>query len=275
MKVDVVVICEGGQHASLQQLFQGGGTDGTLDALYWEQVVETLGIGKRFHFKSAGDKTNLLSIADDVASNGINTVTVCLDRDYDWHLGKRVTHDRVAYTYGYSWENDITSIEALQRFMESYIGRGTASRPISQGMAADCDVFSRSLVSWCEKDMAAIARSRGSVFDRDRPSRSLRVLNGVTLQTATLQARLTAMGYRRGPNRVGRLSRQSIHRDCYGKLIAKARFHIFLGWLRRAANLTVQYETFARQLIFHTQTLLRAGHLPDYARHLATMRPAF
>lgn len=275
IKADKIVLCEGGQHVGYQDVLAGAGSDGTIDALYWEAMVGEMGLTGSFHFKSVGNKDNLISIAEDVEKNGINTITVCLDSDYDGHLNKKVRYRRVAYTHGYSWENDIVAPGTLEALFVQYVGNGSHTRSIRQNLQAQIGEISGSLVRWCEMDIACHSRRLGCLLDRTNPMRSIDLQGGIGLHHANLRRRLNQLGFSRGPNRLVRVSKGDVAKVCFGKLVAKLHYHIFSAAVHRVTGIKIQYDAFVRLAISQTANLIRSGNLAALAAHVLSLRPAF
>lgn len=106
-QVDIVVFCEGGESVSYENATNSSRTDGTLDSLYWEGIIGFYNTGKTYHVKSVGSKSTLKLLAEDVLERDISTISICMDADYERVLGGNCHGPRVAWTMGYSWENDV------------------------------------------------------------------------------------------------------------------------------------------------------------------------
>jgi len=167
--VDVVVFCEGGPSIAIADAMVGQGAEDTHDILYWSVVVDHLKTGKNFHFKSVGSKATLRALSADVEENNIETVTVCLDRDYDCLTGKQLQHKRLAYTYGYSWENDVVQAEVLRNVFHSLVGVGQKQAKAFDDMLVQLTKYSASVARWCEIDISFVSKGNGGIFDRDKP----------------------------------------------------------------------------------------------------------
>lgn len=95
----------------------------SLDQYFWMSVTKTCAPGKKFKILSRGGKPDLMAIATEVASGNVNCTIVAMDRDYDFEIGSSVSHPRIVYTHGYSWENDVWCCSMLKDIIEElYMG---------------------------------------------------------------------------------------------------------------------------------------------------------
>lgn len=96
-RVDFVVYCEGRPPSN--------GDDTSLDALFWQRAFDAYS-QKAVYCKTHGSKNDLQKIAEHLISEKINNIIVAMDRDYDDLFSCMKIHNRIIYTYGYSWESD-------------------------------------------------------------------------------------------------------------------------------------------------------------------------
>lgn len=80
--VDAVVYGEGGSHDD--------NFSESFDILFWRRVFETFNPGKSFGFLPKGGKPHLLSIAENVVKDNIETEYVAIDSDYDDLRGQKI-----------------------------------------------------------------------------------------------------------------------------------------------------------------------------------------
>jgi hypothetical protein len=276
-KVDVVVFCEGGTVSDLDQSIASKTSDGTLDTFYWSYVVSFLWPSRKFYIKSAGGKETLRAIASDVESSGLTTITVCLDSDYDMILSNRLNYTRVAYTHGYSWENDTISQCILDRLIRMYIGDGTDQRAIIHECISHLQVLYTSMVRWCEVDISLVAQGRPAIFERSKPMSCLDITNGLPLlRELRLSDKLTTLGYKRKPKRKLKLLTADVPHVMFGKLIAKIAFHITVTAVRRVVpDFKLQYDNFMRQAVSLTMEALNNGQITKLSGHHSEQRGAF
>lgn len=114
--VDFVVYVEGKYEENNNDLV-------SHDQYFWRSVAEAVLPERTFKFISRGSKVALLPIATEIISGDISNTLVALDRDYDFECNDSLSHPRIIYTYGYSWENDAWNSESIMRLVdELYIG---------------------------------------------------------------------------------------------------------------------------------------------------------
>jgi len=269
------VFCEGGHVGTIEEALSAS-TDGlTLDTIFWSTMVQHFALTSSYHFKSLGNKETLKSIAVDVEENGIRTVTVCLDSDYDHVLGSALATSRVAYTYGYSWENDVVSPLVIQKILACLIG--PVPPKLTAGLLAALAELENDLAQWCEIDIALQARKKPSIFDRAKPLKCAD-LNKCPpcLNHAALKQRLTECGYVRRPKCVINVTASTSMRIAFGKMISRFIYHIVMTFAKQMLpNVRLDYTTFMTNAIAHTFSVDQLSQLPDLARHYSAQLAAF
>jgi hypothetical protein len=85
----------------------------SYDQYFWKSVSEVVAPDTTFKVLSRGGKPALLSIAHEIILGNISNTLVALDRDYDLECENQLSHPRVIYTLGYSWENDVWHCDGL------------------------------------------------------------------------------------------------------------------------------------------------------------------
>ncbi|WP_409998039.1 DUF4435 domain-containing protein [Bradyrhizobium sp. SZCCHNRI1001] len=272
---DVVVFCEGGPSLTVTEALYSPPSSITLDIVFWSAVISLLRIGSTFHLKSVGSKTTLTSIALDVEAKGITTVTVCLDSDYDRLLGAAISAKRVAYTYGYSWENDVLTSNVVKQVLSCLIGR---LQPGSeQALSAELNQLESDIARWCEVDIALRAKKRLSLFNRDKPlSCADMTIKPPRLKHDALKQRLKECGYVRRPKTIVCVSASTSMRIGYGKLISRLVYHTVISLAKQvASSVRLDYETFMKMAISYTFDAAEQGNLRALASHYSNQRHAF
>jgi hypothetical protein len=274
-KADVVVFCEGG-HAGTTDEALSTSTDGlTLDTIFWSTMVRHRTPTATYHFKSVGNKDTLKSIAVDVERKGITTVTVCLDSDYDHILGGALSFRRVAYTYGYSWENDVISPIVIQKILSCLIG------PVPPNVASDLLAalaqLENDIAPSCEIDIALRAKKKSAIFNREKPLSCADLTKlPPCLNQAALKKQLQACGYVRRPKRVVSVTASTSMRIAFGKLISQLAYHIVIKFAKRCfPKILMSYSVFVTNAIAHTFSFVGLGQLPDLAKHYSAQLSAF
>jgi Protein of unknown function (DUF4435) len=254
LNVDIVVYCEG---KALMVEDEEEGQDlvtyeNTADVYYWSKVAANIGLVKRYHFKSIGSKSTLEKIANQAAANGITTITICVDADYEPLIGQTFNTVRTCRTYGYSWENDVLSDEVFLELIEDVIGIGPSQTLALNEIRAALGDLRPVLSKWTEIDISLKSLGKGCVFDRKRPTSCLDFQRHPELREAALVQRLAELGYSRGPRRVASVSAGDASRRCFGKLWAKNLYHYGMQILQRFDLQRPSYELFMRQAIAAT-----------------------
>jgi hypothetical protein len=277
-KVDVIVYCEGGSSLSLGDILAKGGNEDTLDVSFWQRVAEFLGAKRRYHFKSVGSKPTLLSVASDVRANQLTSVIVCFDRDFDWHCGRKEDGAFVAYTHGYSWENDVISAAALENVFFTLLPPRAETRGILEKGLKRLAAFEAEMAQWCETEISLAHRRAGAVFPRNKPL-ALVKLNTVDLphlDFAKVRASLNALGYQRRPKCKVRIQPNEALRHSWGKLVAAYCYHLLVRLVaQKQDGIKFSYDLFMRWMTAETFRLIVAGKNADAASHYRSLGTVF
>jgi hypothetical protein len=275
-KVDIVVYCEGGPSLSVQDAFTATSNQHrTLDTVYWSRVIDELKLGKKVHCKSIGSKATLLAIARMLAVQQCNTVTICMDADYDVFLTLIEHNERVCYTYGYSWESDVINEKAVENVLRTLIG--TPPTNITEELRDNIAQYKNTLVKWCEIDIALRLKSKPCVLDRDKPHSIVdHTKPWPEVNLARLRNRLRECGYARKPKISHKIDHDKVMRVAFGQSISSLMYHLVVSIAKKIIpNLRLDYESFMRVAIAETFSLLARGGLRDLAEHIETRRSAF
>lgn len=105
-------------------LYVEGGRDDrrpaeSFDGQFWRRMFSTFRPDLRLKVLPRGSKTNLIALAEKIITDEAEDVIVAMDRDYDDLLDKMMKDKRIVYTFGYSFENDIFSSDALSSLFYS------------------------------------------------------------------------------------------------------------------------------------------------------------
>jgi hypothetical protein len=275
-KVDKVVFCEGGKQLSIPQIQAGGGDEYTLDISYWTRVLSFIGASGKYHFKSVGNKANLLSIAQDILGKSTDTIIVCLDRDFDFHIGINLVHKNILYTYGYSWENDVTSTIVIERIISKFI--------MNVSKCADASsLILKSILSlanatrWCEVDITLVARGKEALILRKSPLRFVDQTKPVLrMEESQIRTRLKELGYTRAPKRIVKIPGDECLRHTCGKLVGVFIYHSVIKVIRRySKDINLNYETFMQIAIEESFVALKLDQLHTLRDYYSSMSGAF
>jgi len=213
-------------------------------------------------------------IAKDVERAQVQSITVCMDSDYDRLVGNQQLTYRTAWTMGYSWENDVANMTTLQGVLTTLVG-GAAGAAILQELQERVSRLEQELQRWTEIDISLCARGYGGLFDRNKPLSAIDMSDPPTVRHGPLAQRLTEAGYHRKPRKVVSVATAEVTRICFGKLVSRALYHTFVGLLRRTTTIRLDYEMFMRLAISETIRMAGAGLPPQFSTHVASQRNAF
>jgi hypothetical protein len=274
-QADLVVFCEGGPSLSVEEAVATAQTPPTLDTIFWTSVIASLGIVKKCHVKSVGSKPTLMSIADDVEALNIQSVTICLDSDYDRVSGRASSCRRVAYTFGYSWENDVLSQPVLEKILACLVG--PVPEQARQLLVGAVTQLEKDLVKWCEIDIALAVRKGIYILNRDKPLSSADMQSiPPCLGEGKLTANLRNLGYVRRPKRVVRVIPSDSIRLTFGKLVGRLLYHMVVTFAKQVVpGVRLDFDMFLRMAIAETFGLIQTGQLQDVGLHYVNQRNAF
>lgn len=276
-RVEIVVYCEGGTQQELQDVLNGAGQDETLDVVFWQRIVEYVGATKSYHFKSVGSKSLLSSIAKDVSLHNIDSVIVCLDRDFDWHRGKRLCYRNVVYTHGYSWENDAVSLDSMEKVFFKVLSRNNNSLALFEELSLALSEFSERLVRWCEFEIELSTRDCGQIFPRKNPVAVIDLQAAIPrLKEEILQKKLAEIGFSRGPRVKMKITKDEVWQHAWGKLISRYAYHLVTNlFSKRDPAIKISYDVFMRFVISEFIEAMRLGRLEatsSYYRSIEVFR---
>ena len=171
--VDFVIYVEGKYEETNSDLV-------SYDHYFWKSVAEIVSPETKFKVLSRGGKQALLPIANEIISGNISNILVALDRDYDFECENALSHPRVIYTQGYSWENDVWSSEALMHLVgELNIGDGIQPERADELKVCISD-FYRKAIRVARLNIAAMQNGMENIFAASK-MRGLVELNGCQL----------------------------------------------------------------------------------------------
>ena len=238
--VDAIVFVEGGrENLSLDAVRQGAFNEIAHDAKFWSKLFSRFLPRLKFKFRPVGSKTTLKELADLVATERVRNIVVCMDRDFDNFVGQLIQHPRVAYTYGYSWENDAWSLgSSISVFRK--IGHTTQAATAIAEIESAFAAFSRALRWPLLAHALLVTNGLLQVTNADleravmRGAGQMPVLNCADLRRSTRTARP------RSPKPCVRFptpARFSVMDDCYGHLLSTYAFHVVAHILRKHCNI--------------------------------------
>lgn len=272
---DVVAFCEGGISLTYDDALKPTNGDGTLDTLFWSNIADIGDNGKKIYFKSVGNKDTLHKILDDIIETECNNVSVCLDSDYDEHIGILRQHPRAAFTMGYSWESDVLSTPVPYQVLRHLVGPSAweVEAELNEGLTHLADNLSK----WCEIDISLRKLSKPCVLDRKKP---LSIVDTATfpptLNEQRMTQKLSEMGYKRRPKAVVKIPQERALNVVCGKVLGRIIYSMVIALANRfVPKLRLDYENFMRIAVRETFALLRTGGLPQLETHIRLQVRAF
>ncbi|MDR6771778.1 DUF4435 domain-containing protein [Azospirillum sp. BE72] len=106
-RVSLVIYCEGGKGIEPSNLASGASNDNAEDLVFWETMFHKFVPGRTFHFKPIGDCQNVSAKAEEIINQNLRNTIAILDRDWNDYRNGLKQDDRIIYTFGYAWENDL------------------------------------------------------------------------------------------------------------------------------------------------------------------------
>jgi hypothetical protein len=170
----------------------------SADVLFWRGLFDRFAVGHRFHFKPRCGKQTLLTLVDRMEDGTITAVIVCMDRDHDHIRGLRAT-SRVLYSYGYSWENDIWSVDVVEEAFYTLCGVDRNSVAVRASVSDALAQFARWMRWPVYADVLAALRAdsvipRGNLKCVVPPGRGWPSIDGAFLFDCVKKARIRASG---------------------------------------------------------------------------------
>lgn len=120
--VDLIVFTEGGEIShDFDGVVKGKFNSVSIDVKFWSLIFKKHGFSKKVQFRALGSKNSLQKLCDLLCRGEISNVAVAKDSDLDDFLSVKVESPYVLYTRGYSWENDVYSVDQVLKQVESLI----------------------------------------------------------------------------------------------------------------------------------------------------------
>ncbi|OWK68836.1 DUF4435 domain-containing protein [Pedobacter sp. AJM] len=166
--VDVIVYLEGGSKSySKHEVYQNSFSSDTEDIAFWSRLFKRYRSAEKLKYKSVGSKQTLKEIAEDLLSGAIDNIYIAMDNEFDEVHNKRIIHDNIFYTYGYSYENDVWNLQTVLTILEdltatnvdyNYIEKGVEKfeKEIRKAVVADSYMF--------KKGKSFFPRKKGHLF---------------------------------------------------------------------------------------------------------------
>ncbi len=221
--VDVVVYLEGGEkHYALQELETETAASENHDTMFWEAVFKVLRPRVKAHFKSIGSKTTVLSVSQLILAGSVRNVVTALDRDLDHARRRKLRHQNILYTYGYSWENDVFTKSNLKTLCERLCLNRTRCIESKKKIDEVFGQFSRAFrifVRWEN----ALARSGAAVCDRESLKNTIELRTPSVPKISRIKvAKLMRTSYLNNRNvKLGQSRGVDVFRDMHGHTLER------------------------------------------------------
>jgi len=238
--VESVVFVEGGdQTYSYADVCQGQAGAVSPDILYWQTVFQWMAPNREVCFKPVGSKGTLQKIAKDIASGRVTHVYVAMDQDLDRFGGAQTLADGIFYTWGYSWENDVSHETVLKEavFMLCPIDRTSNDRRVQADISSAVSSFMKS-IRWVVKADVILSLAGKGLFDRENWKRHIKSRSGSHgepyVDVSTLRAEIRSIRTsRRSTQFVGPPLKIDERRDCFGHLLCTFLFRLLMHLLAK------------------------------------------
>lgn len=258
-KVDLVIYCEG-------KILEGEAS--SLDEVFWERVF--LENGKSVKCKSIGSKTTVKLLANKIISENINNVAIAMDRDYDDLRNMDIKNDKVLYTFGYSWENDVIHSINFDLVFPMFASSNRRSE-IRVEFEAYKKLQSRQLKRVFALDYKYISHS-SSLFNREKP---LSIVGfGGTNAPHVKRHVLLKKAAELGKFQTGNLPREIYQSACgiqkfFGKTVSRLFYQWFVYRAKNFPNKTnIPYEAFMSMLTANLQISSQHSERDRYYRSI-------
>ena len=268
-KVDTIVFAEGGSRRfTLAELEAGEGNSSTLDAAFWSTIIRACKPGRKIEVRSVGNKQTVKAIAQLLIKGVIRNVAVALDRDFDDRRGCKLIHQKILYTYGYSWENDVFSERVISDLLCDLIATEpliTKARESTRVAAQDLEE-SFSVVVRLDH---ALASSGRHITSREEIINSIKLNDHLPpqIERSTLAAELNRLRAAKLTCRLGTRLCATAATDLHGHTVSKWWLGHTKHLLRTLGNIGIASESIARIAI---ATYSRHSHY-DSRQHYSTM----
>lgn len=227
--VDYIVFVEGGKGFTKEEVYKGKFDSSSEDINFWKGIFCHYEKSKRFHFRSVGSKSTLVSIIEDIQNNTIKNVFVAIDRDHDVFIKKLSLSKNVAYSFGYSWENDVWNKNTINQVLETLCSAINSDFDIQKEISKICDNFYKDIkfavccdaYLHCSGKQAFIPRGKHlaclNFNKKTPPSVSVDKIKELCTQLGLEKSKIISFGKKHKINPA---------RDCYGHLLSD-----FFYWL--------------------------------------------
>ncbi len=147
------------------------------DGTFWKKIFKAFRPDLRVAFLPRGGKPILETLARDIKAHNIANTLVAMDADYDRLTNDLIDDERVLYTYGYSWENDVFHHDLIAGIVSAILHKESLSDAARVSLASHyASLVEQSRRAIVGDALALVAGS--SVLPRNAPGRVFKVEAG-------------------------------------------------------------------------------------------------
>lgn len=110
--VDIVVYTEGSTTKTTED------SEFIPDRFFYKTLLSNIFDHKKIEIKCVGNKQTALAYVQPIINSGLKNSIVIVDRDYDNLRCSLLEIDSLMYTNGYSWENDLWTLELVSSVLK-------------------------------------------------------------------------------------------------------------------------------------------------------------
>jgi hypothetical protein len=155
---------------------EGGAEDGAEhahDITFWTSVFRETMPNTKIKCIPRGGKPILEALARDVIEKDLSNTIVAMDADYDHATGETISDKRVIYTHGYSWENDIYTIENLKMTYIAMSHAASIAKNVSDYFNENIAIL-HSKLRWAVRADFLALTAGSSLLPRNSPGRVIK-----------------------------------------------------------------------------------------------------
>ncbi len=268
---DAIVFLEGGESYSREAVELGHFSEISADIRFWKKIFSIYFPKGRLVFRSIGSKATVRSIALDLQNGEIENVIVAMDRDFDYMHGSQINCDNVLYSYGYSWENECWSEDAVVQAVVDMAGLSNTLFNSVKGEVGALFSSFESKIRQAVKADSLMIQNGYSFFNREQPERYINVLSDGRPEVCSGQLKISFADSRKKLGRPIRrktsLANNPLY-DCFGHLVACFSYRVLMYFLKYVYDLPTLAKHYASAAIVDKFALkLSTGSYPDINEH--------
>ena len=229
-RVDVVVFVEGGTKSlTYDDVAMGLACPFSSDIQYWQTVFKHFAPNTKVCFKPVGGKPTLVKIARHISQGVVKNTFVAMDQDFDRFKNSTINCNGVFYTWGYSFENDISHEVVLKEATLTIcpIDRTTHEQQISSEISKEYGQALNAIQGFVEADvtLATMTAKEKGLFDRNGWTKYVKTKRGEHEKPYMNLAGLES-ARSQTPNTKLTVAIDA-RRDCFGHLICTYSYKLF------------------------------------------------